>query len=205
LKKTDPDSKNIELRVSWSKLVPHSTDFAWAHQFNVEVRVSEGKNPHTLQATFKVTGPIPDLSLPVEVAEKRMTRNQELWRHSCFEIFASPPGSDRYFEWNLTSSLEWGHFEFQNYRVASGDALSLESGIETLKFSITASNLELNVTLELEKFPELFEAVRSHQKIKLGLTCILENKKGERSYWALTHSEGKADFHRAESFTLSFP
>jgi len=38
--------------------------------------------------------------------------------------------------------------------------------------------------------------------LRLGLSAVIEEKSGRRSYWALAHPSGKADFHNSDCFTL---
>jgi hypothetical protein len=37
---------------------------------------------------------------------------------------------------------------------------------------------------------------------RLGLSAIIEEASGQRSYWALAHPPGKPDFHHPDSFAL---
>jgi len=38
--------------------------------------------------------------------------------------------------------------------------------------------------------------------LRLGLSAVIEEISGHRSYWALAHPPGKADFHHSDSFAL---
>ena len=40
--------------------------------------------------------------------------------------------------------------------------------------------------------------------LKIGLSAIIEERVGVKSYWALSHPEGKPDFHHAKCFA-EFP
>jgi hypothetical protein len=37
---------------------------------------------------------------------------------------------------------------------------------------------------------------------RLGLSAVIEETSGRKSYWALAHPKGKPDFHHADCFTL---
>jgi hypothetical protein len=39
---------------------------------------------------------------------------------------------------------------------------------------------------------------------RLGLSALIDDTGGARSYWALAHAPGKPDFHHAASFALDF-
>jgi hypothetical protein len=38
--------------------------------------------------------------------------------------------------------------------------------------------------------------------LRVGLSAVIEEISGRRSYWALAHPPGKADFHHFDSFAL---
>jgi hypothetical protein len=40
---------------------------------------------------------------------------------------------------------------------------------------------------------------------RLGVSAVIEETSGRKSYWALTHTPGKADFHHADGFSLTLP
>jgi hypothetical protein len=40
---------------------------------------------------------------------------------------------------------------------------------------------------------------------RVGLSAVIEETSGRRSYWALAHPSGKPDFHHSDSFTLEVP
>ena len=46
------------------------------------------------------------------------TRTDELWRHTCFEVFVALPDSDAYCELNFSPSTEWAMYGFVAYRRA---------------------------------------------------------------------------------------
>jgi hypothetical protein len=39
---------------------------------------------------------------------------------------------------------------------------------------------------------------------RIGLAAVIEETSGRKSYWALAHPLGKADFHHSDSFALEF-
>jgi len=40
---------------------------------------------------------------------------------------------------------------------------------------------------------------------KLGLSAVIEEIDGTKSYWALAHPPGKPDFHHPDCFALTLP
>jgi hypothetical protein len=57
---------------------------------------------------------------------------------------------------------------------------------------IAAATFELDATLDLASLPAAAWA--------LGLTAVIEETNGRKSYWALKHPPGKPDFHHADCF-----
>ena len=45
-------------------------------------------------------------------------------------------------------------------------------------------------------------ALPNDGKLHLGLSAVVQQKSGDISYWALTHPQGKPDFHHPDSFTF---
>jgi hypothetical protein len=41
--------------------------------------------------------------------------------------------------------------------------------------------------------------------LTLGLSAVIEEKDGTKSYWALAHPPGKPDFHHKDCFALTLP
>ena len=42
------------------------------------------------------------------------------------------------------------------------------------------------------------------EKWQLGLSAVIEELNGHKSYWALAHPPGKPDFHHSDCFTYEF-
>jgi hypothetical protein len=40
---------------------------------------------------------------------------------------------------------------------------------------------------------------------RLGLSAVIEETSGRKSYWALAHPPGKPDFHHADCFAYELP
>jgi hypothetical protein len=58
--------------------------------------------------------------------------------------------------------------------------------------------------LELEAVVELAElaAELSAAEARLALSAVIEERGGQRSYWALRHPPGPPDFHHPDGFAL---
>jgi hypothetical protein len=96
-------------------------------------------------------------------------------------------------EFNFSPSFEWAAYEFSSYR----------SGMEDLAThdpEIIISTTDGWFFLAVEALPELpISAVR------VGLSAVVEEVDGTRSYWALAHPSGEPDFHDPACFVLEVP
>jgi hypothetical protein len=120
-------------------------------------------------------------------------RADDLWQTTCFEAFLRVPGADAYREWNFAPSGQWAAYDFATYREGRADAEVAEPYVR----------IEDNFTWWAlgATFPVEADAVWT-----LGLSAILEEKDGTKSYWALAHPRGdKPDFHAADCFAARLP
>ena len=144
--------------------------------------------PGSLILSFVVSGKISDLRMAPVVAA---TRADELWRHTCFEAFFGPSAGPGYYEFNFSPSTQWAVYQFSNYR--SGMRVATEIDAPRIEVRSSAETYTLQATLE-------FDGLSS--PLHLGLAAVLEETNGRKSYWALAHPPGKADFHHADCFAL---
>jgi hypothetical protein len=47
-------------------------------------------------------------------------------------------------------------------------------------------------------------SLRTDGSWRIGLAAVIEETSGHKSYWALAHPPGRADFHHSDSFVLEF-
>jgi len=144
--------------------------------------------PGNLILSYVVSGKIGDLRWPPVVAPARA---DELWRHTCFEAFIRASTGSAYYEFNFSPSTLWAAYQFSGYR--SGMRVATEIVAPRIEVRSTAESYTLQTSLELDgsSFP-----------LHLGLSAVLEETNGRKSYWALAHPQGKADFHHADCFAL---
>ena len=120
-------------------------------------------------------------------------RTDELWRTTCFEVFLKPLGEQAYREWNFAPSGQWAAYEFTAYR----DGMT-EAEVDSPPYIRFEDNLTwwaLGATI----------AVPADVNWQLGLSAVLEEADGRKSYWALTHPAGKPDFHAPDCFVAKLP
>ena len=115
-------------------------------------------------------------------------RSEDLWRTTCFEAFLRAEGENPYREWNFAPSTQWAAYDFANYRDERTEADVTAPYIRT-EDNLTWWGLGASI------------AVPADQQWQLGLSAILEERDGTKSYWALAHPEGnKPDFHHPVCF-----
>jgi hypothetical protein len=146
-----------------------------------------------LSLLFAVSGDIARIEIPDMSLAKR--RNQ-LWQHSCFELFIRPVGEQAYHEYNISPSREWAAYWFSDWRLDMTD-LPLD---DAPLITTAPRDGELAVSVQLSS-PTL--PVNSVWQI--GLSAVIEEKDGNFSYWALAHPPGKANFHHEACLALELP
>src|SRR4029077_9215775 len=142
--------------------------------------------PGSLVLCYVVSGKIGALRIPPVVAAARA---DELWRHTCFEAFVRPSPGSAYYEFNFSPSAQWAAYRFSGYR--SGMRVAAEIAAPRIEVRSDEATYTLQAALE-------FDGLSS--SLHLGLSAVLEETTGRKSYWALTHAPGKADFHHADCF-----
>jgi hypothetical protein len=147
-----------------------------------------------LKLEYILTGDIESVALPpLEIPG----RTDNLWEHSCFEAFVALSGN-AYLELNFAPSRLWASYVFSNYREGMASAedvrrpdIFIEKG-GSQYFMLTAF-------IDLSQLPI---GISLASPLALGLSAVIENNDGQKSYWALSHPQGKADFHHRDCFAL---
>lgn len=138
----------------------------------------------TTNIWFGVGAPADRFVLP----EGEPGRCDGLWQATCFEAFLRVPGENAYREWNFAPSGQWAAYDFTGYRAGKADA---EVAAPYVRMEDNFTWWALGATI----------AVPADICWRLGLSAILEEKDGTKSYWALAHPEGdKPDFHHPVCF-----
>jgi hypothetical protein len=146
--------------------------------------------------SYTLQGNLAALLLPEQSAQP--TRKNLLWQYTCFEFFVAPAGAPRYWEINLSPSGDWNVYAFAGYRAGMQEEPALTVLPFTIKQQPTSLLLELS-------FP-LATIISPGQPLDLGISAVLQDRNGQRSFWALTHPDSvQPDFHWRASFSLSVP
>jgi hypothetical protein len=147
--------------------------------------------PGGLVLCYFVTGSISDLRLPPVTAA---ARTDELWRNTCFEVFVRTSPGAGYYELNFAPSTQWAAYRFSSYR--SGMRVATEIGAPRIETQSSQECYMLRAFLELDRLSGL----PLDAGWRLGLSAVIEETSGRKSYWALAHPPGKADFHHSDCF-----
>ena len=169
------------------ELLPHSTSRASIEQVEMLIWREEA----SFDLDVRLFGSPLRVRLP---STDRPQRTNELWRTTCFEAFLRPRGSDSYFELNLSPSGNWAAYRFDAYRSNMRDAqidckpdpdVWLQDGVRIQEASF-----------DISREPALNSAV----PWDIGLSAVIEEVDGSKSYWALAHPDGPPDFHNSACF-----
>lgn len=121
-------------------------------------------------------------------------RQDELWQTTCFELFAAGPGA-AYREFNFATSGRWAVYDFdarrsgmREFNPTTMPEITAQSGDRLLAVTATISARDL-----LGGEQAMFD--------RAGLTVVLEEEGGVKSYWALAHGDDRPDFHDPACFT----
>jgi hypothetical protein len=173
------------------RLHPDSLCLAATH---IEVEVARPR-ASSLALSFVVTDTISDVRMPPVMAS---ARSDELWRHTCFEAFVRASPGAAYYEFNFAPSTQWAGYRFSSYR--SGMRVAAEISAPLIEVQSSPDCYTLQVSLELDCLSGLPRKALWH----LGLSALIEDSSGRKSYWALAHPPGKPDFHHWDCFAHEF-
>jgi hypothetical protein len=95
--------------------------------------------------------------------------------------------------------MQWAAYRFGAYR----HEMSVANEVSAPDIDVQSSGevYELQASLELEGMSSL----PSDAAWRLGLSAVIEETSGGKSFWALAHPPGKADFHHADGFAYELP
>ena len=173
-------------------LVPHPatppSDPALKLWANVDYAGSLGATA-TANIWFGVSAPADRFVIP----EGEPARADELWKSTCFEAFLREAGRKAYREWNFAPSGQWAAYDFSSERKGMKNAAVEQPPYIRMEDNFTWWTLGATMALDADKTWEL------------GLSAVLEERDGTKSYWALAHGADKPDFHDPGCFVGRLP
>ena len=117
-------------------------------------------------------------------------RADGLWQTTCFELFLQTPDGG-YREFNFSPSQRWAAYAFPAYRERSGNCEEIAPPV----IASQRGDKIFTCTVFLDRNC-LQVATRA------GLSAVIEEIDGHKSFWALAHPEGEPDFHDPACFAL---
>jgi hypothetical protein len=168
-------------------------------------------DPAVLLLTYRLEGDIGRLCLASPLAPVRV---DGLWRHTCLEAFVQPvdeaPGgtganrsASRYGEYNFSPDTRWAAYDFDGCR----QGMRPRAGVPEPQVAVQTGADALVLTARIVLPPQDVAG-----PLRVGLTAVIEERgagggdaPGQRSWWALSHTADKPDFHQSASFILELP
>jgi hypothetical protein len=117
-------------------------------------------------------------------------RADDLWRTTCFELFVGREGEGGYAEFNLSPSERWAAYDFTAYREGMAERPVPRDPVCAWRHH--GDHAIFDAAIPVPALPSL--------PWHFGLTAVLEEEGGVKSYWAAAHSGGQPDFHDRATF-----
>lgn len=171
--------------------------------------------PRRLTLRFFVHGPMRTIALP-RWRGGGGERRDGLWQATCFEAFVRAEGAADYYEFNFSPSRDWAAYRFSGYRdgmeaapvgvsevgweqclpyVAGQHHSTEEHRAYGRNNGWQAASIDLGHAADLPL----------DRPWRVGLSAVIEERNGRKSFWALAHPPGKPDFHHEACFALELP
>ena len=143
---------------------------------------------------FQITDNADSIDWPHLQAGISGQRRDELWKHTCLELFIQPVAQKQYWEFNVSPAGDWNCYHFTDYR----NEMKTEDSVESIKTWLSRSDdLQTTVQITLPLPPALKDTDWS-----VGVCAVLQDKQQSLHYYAIKHCDKKPDFHLSNSFTL---
>jgi len=156
----------------------------------IEARVI-GRDANWLRVRWRIEGS-QQLVVPPFAGKGRA---DGLWQTTCFELFLKPEGGAAYVELNLSPSERWNAYDFEAYRWGMAERPFPREPECTLRLG--SSFAIFDAAIPATGLPDA--------ECAMGLSAVIEEQDGVKSYWALAHSDAKPDFHAPACFAATLP
>lgn len=172
-------------------LIPHSASTPKAAT-RIEAEATR-PSVGSLRVRYTLIGAISDIAIPPQTVADR---TDELWKHTCFEIFLRSLEGDAYCEFNFSPSTQWAAYRFKAYRDGMRPIGEIPTPI--INRASKPDRFDLAISLNLDQLPDLPQL----GAWRVGIAAVIEETSGEKSYWSLAHPPGKPDFHHLDNFDV---
>ena len=174
-------------------LIPHPANPPAEPSFKVWANVDHVASLGAVASTniwFGVGAPAGRFLIP-QATEP--AREDGLWQSTCFEAFLRASGGEAYREWNFAPFGKWAAYDFTAPREGMAEAEVSSPPYIRMEDNFTWWALGATIAVDAEK------------SWQLGLSAVIEEKDGTKSYWALAHAPGEPDFHHPDCFVARLP
>jgi hypothetical protein len=156
-------------------------------------RTADGK----LELVYRLTGDLEQLLMP-ELSNP--SRADELWKHTCFEIFFLKAEAPGYVEFNFAPTGQWAAYSFRSRRSGMRNIDGIDAApIGTMTFGRQFVLKAMVDTSKIEGMPA------ADAPWKAAISTVIEAGDGRKAYWAVQHPEGNPDFHAPEGYVIDLP
>jgi hypothetical protein len=170
-------------------LLPHPTTPS-RHIGSIEVDIEA--EDATLQVRYVVAGAIDNILWPEPAAA---ARTDNLWQHTCFELFIGSAEHPAYVEFNFSPSTRWAAYRFDSYRTGMREQPLVHAPHIVCRYG--SNRMYLDVTCPRPTLPSVADA-----QARFGISAVIQDDTGAKTYWALAHPGGAPDFHHLAAFAL---
>jgi hypothetical protein len=166
------------------------------------LRVQDGSregDTQSLVATWRLEAELDALRIPARV---RPCTADDLWRHTCFELFVRRGRETAYREVNVSPSSAWALYAFEGYRAGMQPVEPLRA-VPSIELHYDSRVLALTAHLPFDLIAERDATGRRSRddELRLNVAAVIEDRHGTLSYWALTHPDPlRPDFHHPDGF-----
>ena len=148
---------------------------------------------HRLAFVYRLDGEINRLNLD---GCKSDGTQPDLWTSTCFEVFLAARPSDRYVEFNFAPDGRWAAYSFRDKRFGKRSVRRIAS--PRIGIQDNAESFELTAHVDLTGLGFLTRA----RRWLLAPAAVIEDQRGELSYWAARHPAGRPNFHHDDCYAV---
>lgn len=168
------------------ELTPHP-DTSESALTAISIRAHRGSETHVTLTADLVGG---DIVLPERTEPARA---DGLWARTCLEMFVAAHDGG-YYEFNFSPSGQWAAYRFTGYR--RGMTEVTPAGITGFGYRVETGIIGGHARIDLAGL----DHIDFGTPLRVGLSAVIEEADGRRTYWALAHPPGKPDFHHSVAF-----
>jgi hypothetical protein len=153
------------------------------------VRCALQRDGDLLRLTYRIVAAPGALHLPEPASP---VRTDGLWRTTCLELFVAED-SPAYREFNFAPSGQWAAYRF----TARRDGMTPLAMPDPPTIRLVGQEGETILSVALPGI--------GTGPLRLGITAVIEETDGTKSYWALRHGGDAPDFHDPDCFVAQLP